>query len=302
MMSRTLTAGAASLFAALLIGTAPADAQTTPPGTEIYVAPLTTVAGRPVVGRPVNVTNRRGYDNQPSFTPFDSALLYTSIRSDGQADIYRYDLDSRATTRVTATPESEYSPTVMPGGERFSVVRVERDSTQRLWSFRLDGSAPELVFEHIAPVGYHAWVDSGTVALYVLGKPNTLEIVDRGTGRAEPVAHDVGRSLQAVPGRRTVSFLQHESDGSWSLRLVDLEHSVAGTLVLLKLATMLPRSDYVVWLPNRTALAGQDSRLYALERGKWVQVADLARWGVRRISRLAVSGDGKWLALVGAEE
>ena len=31
------------------------------------------------------------------------------------------------------------------GGTRFSVIRVERDSTQRLWSFALDGSDPQLM-------------------------------------------------------------------------------------------------------------------------------------------------------------
>lgn len=299
-MVRAFAAVAAALVALTLSGS-PAAAQSAPPGTEIYLVPVSRAAGRLTLGRPVNVTNRRGYDNQPAFTPGDSALLYTSIRADGQADIYRYDLASRTTTRLTATPESEYSPTAMPGGKRFSAVRVERDSTQRLWSFRMDGSAPALVFEHIAPVGYHAWVDADTAVLYVLGKPNTLEIADRRSGRTEAVAHDVGRSLQRVPGRGAVSFLQHESDSTWSLRLLDLEHSVGGMRVVVKLATMLPRSDYVAWLPNGTAVAGQDGKLFALEGGTWREVADFGGWGMKGISRLAVSGDGRWLAVVGNE-
>lgn len=294
-------ARAGCLLLPLVVLASGAGAQGDPPGTDIYLVPLSRVARGASVGRPANVTRRPGYDNQPSFVPGDSALLYTSIRADGQADIFRYDLATGTTTRVTATPESEYSPTVMPGGQRFSVVRVERDSTQRLWSFRLDGTSPSLLFAHIAPVGYHAWVDSQSVVLYVLGNPNTLEIADRSTGATQVVTHGVGRSLQRVPGRRAISFLQHERDGTWSLRLLDLEQSVGGMLVVVKLATMLPGSDYVAWLPDGTAVAGQGGKLFRLSGGTWRPWADLGRWGVRGISRLAVSGDGKWLAVVGSE-
>src|SRR5205085_5230181 len=115
-----------------------------------------------------------GYGNQPSFLPDSRAILYTSRREDGQSDIYRYDIGSAATTGVTTTPESEYSATVMPGGRRFSVIRVEKDSTQRLWSFALDGSDPRIVVESLKPVGYHAWLDATTLAMFVLGSPNAL--------------------------------------------------------------------------------------------------------------------------------
>src|SRR5881394_3042302 len=119
------------IVAALIATTAGLRAQQ-PPSTDIFLAPLSIEDGRPVIGSPVNVTNRPGYDNQPSFTPDGHALLFTSIHDDGQSDIYRYDLATKEITRVTNTPESEYSATVMPGNQRFSVVRVEMDSTQRL--------------------------------------------------------------------------------------------------------------------------------------------------------------------------
>src|SRR5512142_3166495 len=100
-------------IAALAVFAATASAQSSPPGTDIYLAPLTVAAGRIGVGTAVNITNRTGYDNQPSFTPDGASILYTSVREDGQADIWRYDLRDRSTHQVTHTPESEYSPTVM---------------------------------------------------------------------------------------------------------------------------------------------------------------------------------------------
>src|SRR5258705_12810310 len=95
-----------TLFLALLL----AGYQTAaPPDTEIFLAPL--APGASPVGRPVNITNNPGYDNQPSFTPDGAGILFTSIRGGGtQTDIYRYDVASRATAQVTRTPESESSP------------------------------------------------------------------------------------------------------------------------------------------------------------------------------------------------
>src|SRR5205814_8188927 len=132
------------------------------------------------------------------------------------ADIYRYAGDSVA--RVTTTPESEYSPSITPDGAGISVVRVERDSTQRLWRFPVDGGPPAVLLEKIKPVGYYAWLDSSTVALYVLGTPDTLEIADIRTRTARVVTTDIGRSLQRVPGGNRAAFVRHEND-HWVLRM-----------------------------------------------------------------------------------
>src|SRR5262249_35088961 len=170
--------------------------------------------GRLTVGVPVNITNSPGYDNQPSFTPDGSAILFTSIRGNRSGstsatlpDIYRYDIASKAITRVTETAEGEYSPTVTPDGQHFSVIRVAADSTQRLWQFTLDGRNPELVLPDVKPVGYHVWADDHTLALFVLGQPATLQLADMGTGKAEIVASGIGRSLQRIPGGSTISFV-----------------------------------------------------------------------------------------------
>lgn len=272
------------------------------PATDIYVASLAVRNGQAVIGMPVDITRRSGYDNQPSFTPDSRSILFTSVRDDGQADIYRYDLPTRRITRVTNTPESEYSPTVMPGGARFSAVRVEADSTQRLWSFRLDGSDPRLVLSGIAPVGYHAWIDDSTVALFVLGDrrhPNALLSADIRTGTADTLARDIGRSLAGLTGRRGFSFVQHRPDSTWGLATAVLEQP--GSPPAVQSIATLPRgADYVTWVTPTLPLTGAGSKLYTWNptRDEWVEVADLAASGVTRISRVAASPDGKWLAIV----
>jgi hypothetical protein len=276
--------------------------QAAPPSTDIFLAPLRIQNDKPTIGRPVNITHRTGYDNQPSFTPDSRSVLFTSVREDAQADIYRYDLATRSTGRITSTPESEYSATVYGDGKRFTVIRVEADSTQRLWSFRLDGSDPRVVFEAIKPVGYHAWVDSTTVAMFLLGRPNALVIADTRGGRIDTVARDVGRSLLPLPNGGGFSFVQRMADSSWVLMAVDVRGSGAERrTTTMPLVRMPPEADYVVWLRPAVAIAGAGTALW-LWRGSdktgWSKLSDLGEYGLRRISRLALSPDHRWLAIV----
>src|SRR3954470_4016204 len=301
MMSK-LVSSAVTLLSLSLAGEA-LSAQAAPPSTDIFLAPLRIQNGKPVVGRPVNITSRPGYDNQPSFTPDSRSMLFTSVREDAQADIYRYDLRTRATSRITSTPESEYSATVYGDGSRFSTIRVEADSTQRLWSFRLDGSDPRVLFGAIKPVGYHAWVDSTTVAMFLLGRPNALVVADVRGGRVDTVARDVGRSLVPLPSGGGFSFVQRMADSSWVLMAVDVRGSgLDRRTTTMPLVRMPPQADYVVWLRPAVAIAGAGTALWLWrasdKAGTWSQLADLGALGLRRITRLALSQDHHWLAIV----
>ena len=290
---RPFPAAPALVLGLALTAAAPLAAQA--PGTDIWVATLEADALAFEGWR--NVTARPGYDNQPGFTPDGDAILYTSHR-DEQTDIYRHDLASGATDRVTGTAESEYSATVMPGGDRFSVIRVEADSTQRLWSFALDGSDPELVLTEIRPVGYHAWIDEHTLGLFVLGSPATLQIADTRDGTAEVAASDIGRSLHRVPGRAAVSFL-HRVDGVALLRI----HDPASGRFEDVAQPVADAVDYA-WTPGGVLLMGSGSRLFALDPDAdagWREVADLSAVGVTGITRLAVSPDGTRIAVVGED-
>ena len=277
---------------ALVVCASPVTAQS--PDTDIYVADISVSSSTAGFTGWRNISARPGYDNQPSFTPDSRAVLFT-VQSDGQTDIYRWDVGAATPVRVTSTPESEYSATVMPGGERFSVIRVEADSTQRLWSFRMDGTGPELVLEDVAPVGYHAWLDDSTLGLFVLGQPPTLRIADARTGEARVAAHGIGRSLHRVPGRPAVSFL-HRDGGLDRIRTLHPARSTAADLV----APVEGSQDYA-WTPGGVLVMGSGSKLFAydpLTDGDWREIADLEREGIRGITRLAISPDGRLIAVV----
>jgi dipeptidyl aminopeptidase/acylaminoacyl peptidase len=282
-----------------------------PAPTEIFLAPLEKRGDGIALGTPVNISNSPGYDNQPSFSPDGRSILFTSTRgSPSQAaattDIYRYDLASRQTTRVTGTPECEYSPALTPDGKRISVVRVEADGTQRLWTFALDGAEPSLVLNGIKPVGYYAWIDASRLALYVLGQPATLQIADVRTGKAHVIAQNVGRSIQRVAGGE-IAFVQRSqtAGGSPELTIVRARIPPASSETLPAVLPIVPpvpgsTEPYPVWLPDGTALMAHESALYRWRPGDagWTPVADLAGAGLTGVTRLAVSPQGDRLALV----
>lgn len=293
MRAAVVVAGVASVIASAL--RAQGAQQSNP---DIYLAPLIRVRDSVVVGRAINVTQRAGYDNQPSFLADSRAILYTATGADGQADIWRYDISSRRTTRVTNTPESEYSATAMPGGVRLSVIRVERDSTQRLWSFALDGTNPQILLSSLKPVGYHAWLGATKLATFVLGTPSTLHVLESDGSDDRVRARDIGRALQRIPGKDAFSYTQRDSTRT----LWIMTQPFVG-----EAETMIVRTaegnEYHAWMPDGTLLSASRDVLVRWNRALdatsgWLPVANLAVNNLKNVSRLAVSPNGRWLAFV----
>ncbi|HET9368725.1 MAG TPA: hypothetical protein VFO19_00695 [Vicinamibacterales bacterium] len=266
--------------------------------TDIYVAGYVGT-DRLNVAPLVNVSRNDGYDNQPSFLPDGTALLFSSMRDGTQRDIYRYDFATGQVTQVTSTSESEYSPLVTPDGRSFSVIRVEADNTQRLWRFDLEGTRPRLVLENVKPVGYHACIEATHLALFVLGangQPNTLQIADTRTGTTEVVDSRIGRSLHVRPGAGTVSYISKPQGAHWLVKEFDPKTRETRTL------TETPDSNQTedaAWLPNGMLVMSSGSKLMVWVPGQngWRVAADLSA-SVGRVTRLAIGPSGP--ALPGA--
>lgn len=268
-----------------------------PPAGDIFIIDLKDEK-KLKVGQPTRITSGAGYNNQPSFLPDGQSILYTSIR-DKQADIYRYDIRSGATTQVTNTPESEYSPTLMPDGKSISVVRVEADGTQRLWKFPLAGGEPLLILENLKPIGYHLWIDDHTLALFILGKPNTLQLAAVQTGKADFVIDNPGRILRRIPRADKFSFVHKVSDQEWLIKSFDLKSRAVTTII-----KTFPGVEDYAWTPKGLLLMARDSKLFSRKESDWawVEIADFSNAGLRNITRIAVSPKGDRIAVVARSE
>jgi len=276
----------------------PAGALPFPLDSDIWTAPLHVGAGGEItVGAPSAAVSRAGYDNQPAPLPDGSGFWFTALEEHtGQTDIWRF--SGGAVQRVTTSvPESEYSPTPLPDGSGLSVVRVEADSTQRLWRVPFEpggGPAPEPILPDISPVGYHAWLSTERVAVFVVGDPPTLQVSHVTSGTVVTVARAIGRSIRTIPGQEAVSFVSMGEGVSPALmRLGDGDENPE------LLVPTPPGGEFHAWTPGGVALRSSGSRIYAWRPGEteWSVAADLSGHRVR-VTRLAVMPDGSQIVMV----
>src|SRR5262249_52038644 len=150
---------------------------------------------------------------------------------------------------------------------------VEKDSTQRLWSFALDGSDPRLVITALKPVGYHAWIDANDLALFVLGRPNALVHTDVHSGKSDTLARSIGRSLLPLPDKSGFSFVR-QSDSTSTLVAATWPGFATRDLVALPRGT-----QDIAWVAPDLAIAGSGSSLVFWSKGatSWTSLGDFAR-------------------------
>jgi hypothetical protein len=276
-----------------------------PPATDIYLVSLGAGLASMSASRPSPVSVAPGYDNQPMFSSDGGRILFAANRDGKQIDVFVFERASGKVSQLTDTPENENSPTFLPGGGQpgaFSVIRTEPDKTQRLWRFDARGGNPQVVLTDVKPVGYHAWIDTNTVALFVLGPPATLRIASVATGQAEIVTENIGRSLHRIPGTPSVSFVQQEKPGEFWIKQIDVASKKIEPLVK---AVEGSSDGDMAWMPDGgTILMSAGTKVHAWTRGgaAWIEVFDAARHSLGAVSRLAVSPKGDAVAIVVAEK
>ena len=265
------------------------------PNTEVFLFDLNSDNSGFTLSNIKNISNNEGYDNQPSFLD-DNTILYAGTRN-GQTDIVKYFINYDAKIFVNHTEGSEYSPLKIPGQNAVSSIRLEKDGAQKLYKYSLRNGDSEVLIEDIV-IGYHVWFDEKTLVSSVLDEESlSLYASHLEDGKHNKLQKNIGRSLHKIPGTDLVSYISKEDDNLWEIKSVDpvsgVTKSIMGTL---------PQAEDMCWLPNGTILMGKDDALYIFRPGKdvdWAEVASLKKYGISNITRVAVSPDGKKLAVVG---
>jgi len=272
-------------------------------GTDLFLIQITSDGETLVFANPVKINNSEGYNNQPFFHP-DGVSLFYSSGVGSNTDIYCYTIETGQITRLTDTPDSEYSPTVMPGGKQLSVIQLvlsegPREGAQPLLAFPIDGGQPDLIFEDGEKVGYHAWIDSDNVVMFLLGSPNFLQITNLKDQSSLRIAENIGRSLYKIPNQEAISFSQNKEDGLNVIMSYNLKTRQTESIV-----SMLDGNSFYAWSSSGMLVMGVESTLYLFRPGvdkDWQYIWDLAEFGIKNISRLAVHPKILWIAVVSSQ-
>lgn len=261
--------------------------------TEIYLLDLVQGDSLIVVSNPINISRNNGYDNQPAFLLDGSGILYSGMR-DGQTDIALYDIETRTKEWLTNTTTNEYGPRHTFRKKYFSAVRHKEDGSQELWEFSFNGKRAEKILEN-DKVAYHIWVHKKMFAAFIIGDPAVLQVSNLKYKIQYPIAKNIGRALQIVPGSDQISLISYEQEEP-EIYAVNPVNSEAKYLV-----DPLEDVQDFTWLPNGTMISGKDSSLYKFVPGKdknWIEFANLAEYGLKGITRIAVSPLGTKIAIV----
>jgi len=239
--------------------------------------------------------NPEGYNNQPAF--FSDDEIYLSVQEKGmsQPDLYLLNLRNKTRTLVTQTPEGEYSPAISPNPYVFTAVRVEKNRTQRLWQFPTDRlSEGKPVFKDIENVGYYHWLSSSRIALFRVDNPNYLALADVRTDKTRKLTSNIGRGFQTLPNGN-LAYVHKATDRTWYIKELEVFNTALDSEIVV---TTLPGSEDFVVLRDGTYIMGNGSKLFKYnpildEDQGWREIGDFRYYGIRNITRLALSPSGK---------
>ncbi len=270
-------------------------AQDSIPDTDIFLIDMMWQDGTYRFGAVQNITNRPGYDNQPCFSADGRNILYSSIREGKQSDIYRYDIQSHTTTRISNTPESEFAPIYMPDSLHYSVVRVDKKGEQRVWMSLIDQGKFTVLTDRLDSIGYHQWWNRDDLVIDFIRKKPMLEYVNMKTGREQWMSTAPGRCIQVHPTDKTITFVNKDSDTTWTICRMNEYKEITVICQTLK-----GEEDFA-WTPHGTLLMTKGAVLYEYTPGidkEWRSLNDFSKMGISGMYRLAISPKGDKLAVV----
>lgn len=287
------------IFSLIFFCSASAIAQT---GSEIILFDLTIKKGVVSLSKPKDISNHKGYDNQPFFHPSKPIIYYASFDDSGRSNIKTYNHQTSITYYLTVTREREYSPNVTPDGEFISCIIQRDNGEQNLGQYPITGGEPKVLIKDLV-IGYHAWVSNDQILLYVLGdstKPNSLHYYNIKTGTDTILANNIGRSLHKIPGTNAMSFVQQVTGKESIVQKFD-----PALLSITTICTALPGQDHLTWLNDHLLIQSDGKSLFvndiSADKG-WQTVTikgDLTL--MKGISRLAVNKKTSKIAVVVSE-
>jgi Tol biopolymer transport system component len=265
------------------------------PDTDIFLAKISANHGKLSFGTPFNITNRTGYDNQPSFTPDGKSVLFVSVKDTTQSDVYSYELSSKKISQLTATDESEYSPSCTNDRKNISVVRVDKDNGQRFYNIPANDIKNPHVVKGGDSIGYYCWLNDSLVAMFILGPANTFQVLNTHTAQRKLIAGDIGRCMKLDADKKNMLFVIKQNENEWSIFRMNI-----ASFAISKVTSTLKGSEDFAVMSDGTLLTGSEGKLFSYMPNvdkDWQQIADFTST-VKTFYRISVSPKNDFIALV----
>lgn len=266
--------------------------------TEVYVFDISPSYGGLELLNARNISNNEGYDNQPSFISND-ALVFAG-NNNGQTDISEYNFRTKIKKWAnSATEGSEYSPQKFPSNNNLAAVRLDKNGKQRIYKYDAKtGDSSELI-EDLEVAYFTFYDDDSMIATILSGDQMDLVMIDLKTKSIDTLLQNAGRTLQKIPATNSMAYTLINEDKNLDLYALDMNSKDSFFICELPFEVQ----DYV-WLNDTQVLIGIGSKLYiydTLGEPEWNKVASLDEYGIKNITRMAISPNGKKLALVADE-
>lgn len=263
------------------------------PETDLWLFQLKDNKGQMTLANGKNITARKGYDNQPYFTPDNKSVLYVSIREDNQSDVYAYLLSKNESVQLTKTKVSEYSPNFTPDGKFLSCVVVEEDSAQRIWMYHTDGSFIKKYSEEIDSVGYYTWLSNDTLLYYKLTAPHSLRMNMKADGKEVWLANHPSRAFKKT---RNNVFMYAIKDTA------QIDYRIYNTVIKRSdlYAVHQSKNEDFIWHNVFGLVKSEGAQLlrYNEQTKSWTVLFDFATYGIKKITRFAFDSKNKQIVIV----
>ena len=268
------------------------------PECDIYLFDVVVAENLVSIANGQNVTKRSGYDNQPWFTPDSKTFLFTANYQPDRTDVYEFRLASGEIRQLTDSRDQEYSPQVSKDNQMLSFVTDGETANQSVWSSNREGGNLNWVLKNLGerePVGYYAWNRSTEKILFWSRYGFSLQLVDLQSNTARYITGDaIPVSPQIIPGTTNFSFAHRQGNGEVWIKELNPKTFAIRPLVMIEGA-----NHHYAWTPNGSILMAQGEKLNQWRPGgKWEAVADFSEYAMKSPTRVAVSPDGKKLAVV----
>ena len=254
------------------------------------------------------ITDRKGYDNQASFSKDNTSVVFTSDRGGKHNDIYRYDIATAKIIQLTNTPhESEFSPTDSEKGLEYVVEQGVPH--QSVW-YQESNNPRTRAINSLIPTGYYATHPKlGTLMWARYAYSLYFEPLGENANEGHFVVSNAGRSIHVIPEQLRFSYVHKMVGGAQIVKSFDPKTKQHQALVNLGLGS----EDYawggykVSGLPWIFNVENGTLRAWPYRNNNsshpqqpWIQVADLMPPTDKHVTanRISVSPDNQFMTIV----